>query len=60
MLLYKIEYRDFDGSTSTILKVGDDEDDAVRRFYTVPFSSGIKIYDINAVAEVDGHKIIVQ
>jgi len=60
MQLFKIEYRDFDGSTRTTLKVGNDEDDAIKRFYTVPFSSGIRIYETKIVTEVDGYKIIVQ
>lgn len=61
MKLYKIKYRESDGSCNTVLKVGNSKEDAEQRFSRYSFMCcGFMIYKTEEVSEVDGHKIVVQ
>lgn len=61
MKLYKIKYRESDGSINTALEVGNSKDDAISKFSQFSFlCCGFQIYKTEEVNEIHGHKIIVQ
>jgi len=61
MKLYKITYRESDGSSSVSLTIGNSKEDAEQRFSMFAFMCrGFRIFETKEISEIDGYKIIVQ